>query len=102
MTPSQSLTEEWYNSENHESSIDHCVVPIGAATIVPQLWFFNSSKHGLPEETASGVIDMQLWKQIPELHGHDTNEPTRNGETLKQWGSDHYGFSYYFNVRQIV
>jgi hypothetical protein len=98
--PSQPLTEEWYGSRNHRGKIDHCILPVGAGILYPQLWQNTESRYGYPDSTASGVMDFQLWAEYPApaKQGNDLNEPIRNGETLKRWGSDHYGVRYAIKI----
>jgi len=96
LPPSQPLTEGWYGSRNHRGPIDHCILPIGSGILVPQLWKLQPSYYGYPNGTASGVMDFGLWAEYPApaKQGLDTLETTRNGETLKRWGSDHFGVRY--------
>jgi hypothetical protein len=100
LRPSQPLTEGWYNSANHRGPIDHCLVPIGSAILVPQLWKNSPALYGYPNSTLNGVIDFQLWTEYPVTgqQGFDSLEGIRNGETLKRWGSDHYGIAYSLKI----
>ena len=96
LPPSQPLTEVWYGSRNHRGPIDHCILPIGAGILVPQLWQLDQQYYGYPNSTASGVMDFGLWAEYPApaKQGTDALETTRDGETLKRWGSDHFGVRY--------